>query len=314
MKNKHLIIINPMSGVRKTLRDKSLINNALSKIPGNPEIVYTERRLHAVEIAKTYVERGCRRIIVVGGDGTLNEAVNGIFAQESCDPTEVTIGIMPVGTGNDWRRIYNIPPDYQKAVDIILKNKTVMQDVGIVKYFEDDDPKIRYFANVAGIGFDARVARRVNIAKERGRGGKLTYIKHLVASLINTKARDCIIDVDGNSFATKTFSMSVGIGKFNGGGILQLPHAIPDGGLLSATLIGALGKFEIIMNIHRIFDGSILKISKVKALKGKEIRFDSDEIFLLEADGETLGHSPFSFGIIPRALRAFSDDANPYIT
>jgi diacylglycerol kinase family enzyme len=103
--------------------------------------------------------------------------------------------------------------------------------------------------------------------------------------------------------------MSVGIGKFNGGGIMQLPHALPDDGRLAATMIEKVGKIDVLLNLPKIFDGRILTHPKVKSAKGTNIIIESKSRFMLEADGESLGHGPFEFGIIPRAIRVISGSA-----
>src|SRR5690606_32385111 len=112
---------------------------------------------------------GYREFIIVGGDGTLNEVINGIFAQKDLDPIEITIGMIPVGTGNDWCRMFGIPFNYHEAVKTILKGKTFIQDVGKVYFLRQQQQYKRYFINIAGIGFDAVVAKKGNDLKEQGK-------------------------------------------------------------------------------------------------------------------------------------------------
>ncbi|MEZ5198598.1 MAG: diacylglycerol kinase family lipid kinase [Bacteroidales bacterium] len=299
-----MVIVNPNAGIGRGKKDWEQIKDLLLKKDVNFDTQFTTHKEHAIAITTRFIKKGYRKFIVVGGDGTLNEVVNGIFFQKNVATVEFTIGMIPIGTGNDWCRTFNIPFDYEKAIGIIDKAMTFVQDVGKVNYYSSTTAKRRYFVNVAGIGYDAVVAAKTNKDKELGRGGPLTYLKNLFTSLLFFKHSETEITIDGQPEIrkSKTFSLSVGICKYNGGGMKQLPNAIPDDGLLDMTHIKKLGKFTVLKEVKNLYDGSFINHPKVETLTGHSFHIESNPAITLEADGESLGHSPFTFEIIPGSL------------
>jgi YegS/Rv2252/BmrU family lipid kinase len=303
--NDWLVIVNPNAGLKKGEKDWFIINEFLNQTALSFETVFTTHKEHAIALTTKFIKKGFRNFIVVGGDGTLNEVVNGIFYQKSVPTYEFLIAMIPVGTGNDWCRMFQIPFNYSKAIDLIKNGNTIMQDIGRVNYFNSNIAKRRYFINVAGMGYDAEVASKTNKDKERGKGGPLSYLKNLFSSLLFYKFTETDIRIDDapEQFKNKTFSISVGICKFNGGGMKQLPDAIPDDGLLDMTLIKKLSKFTVIKEVKNLYDGSFIKNPKVQTFRGKSFRIESNPPINLEADGESLGHSPFTFDLVAGSLR-----------
>ena len=302
--NTWLIIVNPNAGVKKGARDWPAIDRQLKAEGFFYDSVLTQRCDHAKHISAEFIEKGYRKIIVVGGDGTMNEVVNGIYLQKIVSPSEVSVGMIPVGTGNDWCRTFGIPFDYPKAIKILKKEKTFFQDVGKINYFKKETQLIRYFINIAGMGYDALVAKKTNLMKEKGKGGPLTYLFFVFASLFQYKFIEAVIDVDGKQvFKGEIFSMNVGICKYNGGGMMQVPFAIPDDGLLDATLIIKTSKFAVIRYARKLYDGTLVDLPIVRTYRGKTIRIRSTGRIYLEADGESLGHTPFVYEIIPQGLK-----------
>ncbi len=303
--NRWIAIVNPNAGTRKGEKDWLIISRHLRENQIRFREFFTRQKEHAVSITRECIREGYRKFIVIGGDGTLNEVVNGIFQQTEVAAGEFTLGMIPVGTGNDWCRMFNIPFKYKKAVKLIRKHNTFIQDVGRVRYRSSGEEHTRYFINVAGMGYDAVVAAKTNRDKAHGRGGPLIYLKNLFTSLLfYTHSRTSIfLDDDERPRQSQTFSLSVGICKYNGGGMMQLPDAIPDDGILNVTLIKKLGKFSVLKEVKNLYDGSFIHHPKVATYTAKRIRIDSDPAIQLEVDGESLGHSPFEFDILPRSLR-----------
>ncbi|MFC2118504.1 diacylglycerol/lipid kinase family protein, partial [Bacteroidota bacterium] len=245
-----------------------------------------------------------------GGDGTLNEIVNGIFLQKKYPSNKITLAAISIGTGNDWSKMYNIPKDYEKAIEVIKSGQTFIQDIGLVEYNTSRSYNInvktekKYFINAAGLGFDAEVVFRVNKKKKEGKSSsQLSYLKDLLLSLFSYKPLLAKITVDKNQINENIFSMSIGINKYSGGGMKQLPFAIPDDGLFDITIIKNISKPDVIKNIHRLYNGTIGEHPKVITLTGESIIVESDSNIGLETDGESLGYSPFKFSIIPRSLK-----------
>jgi len=242
----------------------------------------------------------------VGGDGTMNEVANGVIQQKVCETTEITLGMITVGTGNDWGRMFGIPTNYREAIRTLLRNNTFIQDAGMVKYLNESNTESRYFVNIAGLGFDAEVVRKSNRLKEKGRGGPLLYLVTLITSLINYKHVNALISVDGLDIENKIFSINVGICKYSGGGMIQIPNAIPDDGLFDMTVINPMRKTKIIRSLKRLYDGTITEHPKVDSYTGKSIRVESSDKIRLETDGETLGHTPIEFTIIPKSIKVIT--------
>ncbi len=305
--NKWLLILNPAAGGGKAGKDWPVIESLLRAQDVQFDQVITHRRLHAAVISRKKIEDGYSRIIVVGGDGTMNEVINGVFAQRRLPTTEIMLGMITVGTGNDWGRMFNIPPDYEGAVSTIRNQKTFIQDAGIVRYSKNDKTWQRYFVNIAGMGFGARVVARANQLKEKGKTGTGVYFSTLFTSLIKYRAIQAEIEIDGQSIERKLFSMNVGIGKYNGGGMIQVPHAVADDGLYSITLIKKMGKLRVIANLRKLYNGKITSHKKVEAYMAREVSIRSGKSLQLETDGETLGYAPVSFQIIPRSVKVIAN-------
>lgn len=300
--NEWLVIVNPNAGSGKGKKDWDNIS-ALLKEANLPFIVkFTEKKGHAILFTREGITDGFRKIITVGGDGTLNEVVNGVFTNGICPTNDISLALIPVGTGNDWGRMFGIPLDYKTAIKIISENKQMLHDIGLVSYFDGPEKKNRYFINIAGLGFESVVVKRTNIQKDKGRSGKLIYLYNLLMSLLFYKNTRAEIVIDGKNNSADVFSINVGNGRYCGGGMRQTPDALPDDGVLDVTIINGMGKFEIIRNLKILYDGTILSHPKIEGYKCKNIKVTSDSVIYTEADGESLGHTPVEFSIIPASI------------
>lgn len=305
--NKWLVVVNPKAGVGKCGKDWPKIRQLLTASGLNFISVLTEYQFHAITLTSSMVtEQGFRKIIAIGGDGTMNEVVNGIFQQSRFATTDITLGMITVGTGNDWGRMYSFPTDYKNAIKILTSENTFLQDVGKVQYLHHADEQTRYFINMAGMGYDALVAKKTNLMKTKGHGGPLSYLVNLVVGLFQYKNVQLHIEVDGKTVVDEqVFSMSIGICRFNGGGMKQLPNAIPDDGLFDMTIIKKTTKFRVVSNIKNLYDGSFLEMPEVETYTGEKIRITATphHAMFLETDGESLGSSPLDFEIVPKAIK-----------
>lgn len=301
------VIVNPNAGKRKGEKDWLEIAAQLTAARIEFVNVFTEHRGHAVVLTRKYIENGYRNIIVVGGDGTLNEVVNGIFTQAHVPTNKIVLAMIPVGTGNDWCRMFNIPNDYKQAIKLILKRKIFIQDTGTIKYISSEgSEKTRFFINMAGMGFDALVAKKTNAQKDLGKSNPMSYVVNILSSLFLYTSTKVTILLDDEKITSDIFSMSVGICQYNGGGMKQAPDALPDDGLFDMTLIKPIGKFKIIRNIIKLFDGSFTRLPEVSTFRSSKIIIHSEPPMYMEADGESLGHTPFVFNIIPQSLYVVS--------
>ena len=269
--NKWLVVVNPKASVGKSEKDWPLIKQTLINEGIEFDDVLTEYPRHAIEIVRNaIVEKGYRKFISVGGDGTNNEVINGIFTQEAVPTTEITMATMPIGTGNDWRRTFDIPLEYDKVAKIIKAGHTYAHDIGKLTYYDDGNTRIRYFLNAAGTGLDEMVCHSTNLMKQQGKGGTIRYLISLVKCMLTYKVTHIQLTIDDELvFDDAILNLSIGNGRFNGGGMMTMPNAIPNDGYR--------GK-----NIH------IVSIPP-HSLK-------------VETEGENLNNSPFDFEVLPKAV------------
>ena len=301
---KWFVIVNPVAGSGKGLDDYPLISKLLRDNDIKCEAVFTEHKCHATELTVSAIEAGYRHIIVVGGDGTLHEVVNGVFIQKYAPTTDITIAVIAVGTGNDWIRMYGIPTHYSEAIRAIREGYTFLQDVAEVDYEESMYRQMRHMANVAGLGFDAVVNKTYQHAKMKGRKGRGTYLWCMIRSFFKHKSTGVKIWVDDRLiFNNLIFSIAIGVGKYNGGGMQQLPSAVADDGLLDITLIKPLHWWHVLFRLRRLYNGTIYSIGHVLHAQGSKIRIESSPEIALEVDGECLGVTPTEFRVLHRAVR-----------
>jgi YegS/Rv2252/BmrU family lipid kinase len=298
---KFTIIINPVAGKGAGKQAWETIQGLLEKKGNHYSSYLTENYSGTLAYCKKQIREGARHFVIIGGDGTLNEVANAIMSQEWIDTRDFTLLVIPVGKGNDWCRTFNIPFDALSAFEIIDKGNFMLQDVGKVSFYAGGEKQSRYFVNVAGMGFDAFVANRIN--QQKSKGSAITYLWNLLISLFNYKSTTIDLTCDGKKNSSLVFSMSIGICKYNGGGMMQLPNAIPNDGIFDLTIIKDMKKFELIRNIKRLYDGSLIEHPKVDALRAKKITLASKPPIQIELDGEICGESPVEFEILPRCLQ-----------
>lgn len=309
-KKKWFVILNPHAGSGRGAKDRIEILKRLDKAGFDYKLKVSEFPKHTIQLTTEAIARGFRNLIVAGGDGTLNEAVNGIFSQTVCPPEQIFIGMIPVGTGNDWIKTFGIPNNYKDAVKIIKQGKTMRQDVGQIQFNESDLAKTCYFANMAGFGFDAMVASKTNRLKDKGRKGISLYLQALGSSFLNYQTAKTCVKIDGQEFNELIFSVSIGIGKFNGGGMKQAPGAIPDNGHFQVTIIRKIGLFGILRNLPGLYSGEFVKDPRVSTHEALNISISSAHQIAGEADGEILGDNKFEIAIISQKLNVIFNPEN----
>ncbi len=302
------IIINPNAGKRRGSKDWLLIARLLGEAGIGFESIFTEHKHHAIDLTCNAIARGWRRFVVVGGDGTMNEVVNGILQQEEVTPSEITLGMISIGTGNDWARMFGIPFGYAEAVETLARERIFLQDAGIVRYYQHGLRYKRYFINIAGLGFDAVVVQKANLRKDKGKSGMMVYLRTLFTALASYRHTRTTLNVDGREFSDDVFTISIGIGKYSGGGMMQTPDAIADDGFFDVTVIRKIGKLDIIRHFRMLFNGRLPEHPKVNTCRARKVLIDSMPEIHLEVDGESLGHSPIEIEILKKRIRIVAGD------
>jgi diacylglycerol kinase (ATP) len=265
------------------------------------DAVLTERPGHATQLARQALDDGFRTIVAVGGDGTVNEVINGLVEEGSVDP-EVTLGIIPCGRGADFARMMGMPRDYMEACRQLLRLEPRPVDLGRVTCLREGQEVERYFINAAGLGFDGEVCDLVN-RFPKVLGGTLTYLTCLLIGLVTYRNKNVGFSFDGQPVRGRINSIVVCSGRYFGGGMFIAPGAAFDDGLFEVVVLGNLNKLEVVANLPRIYKGTHLTHPKVSHFAAKEVHVEARERMFLQAEGELIGEAPVTFRVIPRALR-----------
>lgn len=302
------VIISAKSGGGKAAVMWPRIAQSLRDLGVSFTEAFTEYRFHATELAKEAIADGYRNILAVGGDGAIHEILNGVMGQSEVPTGEITLGIIPVGSGNDWSRLYGIPKDYEEAAAVIAKGEQVKQDVVCVDSSNDGKPYKRYMMNIGGLGFDAQVCYLFELEKLKGKSGDSQYLKCLMKGFMGYRCPHFKIYTDGDLFFEgPALSVALGNGKYCGGGLRQTPDAVPDDGLIDLTVIRRIPKIRIALNIRRLLDGSIGKLKPVKMTRAGKIQIYSSPASFMEVDGESVGCTPVTASIIPSAINVITN-------
>lgn len=293
------LIVNPAAGAGKTARKWPHIMARLQSIDLRFDYDITEAPGHARELAKDAVARGYELVVSVGGDGTINEVVNGLYDTGSI--ADVMFGIIGTGTGGDYIRTIGIPRAPLEACQCLKEPRKVTVDVGVVEYLSDDETVRRLFVNFAGMGFDAEIVKATT-QKYKTLNATVSYLAGLLSSLLFYKNKTVTLNVDGEAIQEKVCTVLVSNGKYGGGGMFAAPEADISDGLLDVLIIGDLSKPDLLWSLPRVYRGTHLTHPKVTLKKVREIEIRSGDSVSLQADGELLGGLPARFYVLPSLL------------
>ena len=257
---------------------------------------FSERPGHLTELARE-AAADADLLVAVGGDGTVNEVVNGIAG------LDVELALIPRGTGGDFVRTFGIPRKLDRAVEVALRGRTRAIDLGRGRYRswagEDEES---YFANIASAGMSGAIAKRTN-ETSKALGGKVSYAWATVAVFSRWRSDEVRVRVDDTEQAGRMHDVIVANGRYLGGGMKMVPEAEPDDGLLDVLLIGDLTKRDLLLTMPKTYRGKHLPHPKATLLRGTTVEIDAPEPLPVELDGEQPGTTPVRFEIVPRALR-----------
>ena len=296
-------IVNPAAGGHSIYREwprisKRLVSNGLLF-----DYVYTEGVGHAMELARAAADTDYRYIIAVGGDGTVNEVVNGIL--NSTGSHNTILGVVSAGTTCSFARSVGIPLEPIGSCRLLTSRNRLSIDVGIVEYKSEGQHLQRFFVNEAGVGFGATV---VEASKHMPNyfGRKINYLPHVlggVGSLFSYKNKRIALRVEDEAEDTCVCAMVViANGTYFGGGMCLAPDAKPNDGLLDMIIFGDMRKAEMMKIWTMTYNGRHISHQKVRLRKIRNVALQCDEKVLVEADGELLGEGPVSFSVLPSAL------------
>ncbi|MDX6745527.1 diacylglycerol kinase family lipid kinase [Polaribacter sp. PL03] len=295
--NSWFIIANPTSGNRNFSKLWREIQQLLKNKNLDYSFAFTQFSKHEIKLVENAIKKGFRNIISVGGDGTLHNVVNGIMLQRYVKTSDITIAVLPLGTGNDWIKTYNIPNDLKKAVEIISKKKKIVQDIGVLK----SKNKTIYFNNVAGLGYDGYIVNKLNSLKKFG---AISYILAGIYGLIFYKKSIFKINFNDKVIETKCLMAVFGICKFSGGGMQFTKNVDSTDGLLDITIVNNLTFLDLIVNLPKLYSGKIVAHKKVYSYKTKEITVIPRNLkSFIQADGELIATGEVTVKIIEKAIQ-----------
>jgi len=288
---KFKIIINPAAGGGRGKQYIEKVKNFFTEEGITFDISVTRRPLHATEIAKDAASNDYGGIVSVGGDGTINEIVNGVYKYK------VNLGIIPIGSGNDFIKCIDIPKDFVKAIKTIIKGKTRKIDLGKLEN--------RVFPNVLGIGFDALVADLAN--KTKLVKGSLKYFISVFKAYFKYKIPELVIHTEDRIVRKKVFFTAVGNGVCVGGKFYLTPEAIVDDGLLDICIVEPISFRKMCSLIPKVFKGEHLNEKEVTYFRARKLEITSDIGSPVHMDGEVLSLNlkKFDITVLPKALNVY---------
>jgi len=294
------LIVNPTSGNGKSKKSWQHISTLLTNHNIRFSFAFTEYSKHESELAQHAIKNGFTKIISVGGDGTLHHIVNGIMSQNIVETTTIQVGVIPIGTGNDWVKTYNIPTKIEKSILTIKKGNSILQDIG--KLTTENNTNI-YFNNVAGIGYDGYV---VNKLKKLKKYGGIAYLLSGLSGLLFYKKSDFIIEINNQTIQERCLMTIFGICKFSGGGMQFTKDVNPSDGLLDITIAKNLTLLDLILNLPKLYNGNIVHHKKVTTYKSNTLKVtptSTVEKPFIQADGELIDSGSVYVSIVKNAIQ-----------
>lgn len=290
------LIANPIAGRGRGRKALPAAEEALRHQGLQFKTEVTSRPLEAMEIARRAAEEGCELVIALGGDGTSHEVANGLLSSGN---SEVALGMIPIGTGNDFADMFDTPTDLAQVALRIREGKTRLIDVG---WIND-----RYFVNIVGVGFDALVSIQALKIQHVLRGFPL-YLAAVFITLKEYQIPHITVEFDGERLSMPMTMINVANGKREGGGFLIAPDAQNDDGIFDICLARGLGRLGILRLLPEVIKGTHVDKEPVTMAKAKRVILDSPDPLPVHADGEiiyTEAHH-LEIEIIPRRLRVIT--------
>lgn len=301
--DKWAVIINLKSG-KKNFRIQ--INYLFKKLE-KAGIVYehriTEFAGHAVLIARHFAKRDFCNFLVVGGDGTISEVINGIFDSGITPAQPLKIAQIPRGTGNDWARFWGLTRDYKHSIGVFLEGKCRKIDLGRVDFTLEGEPQSRFFINSVGFGLDSAVAHNTNRLKRFVGSHAFLYLIALLWAVFKFKPKPAQISAAEKQIEDVLFTMNIANGCYSGGGMKQNPDAVPYDGLLDVMMARKPSFKDILTALPLVFNGKILQHPVIESFRTQDLLLHSQNGNYFEADGIVVHYSPpVHVRVIPEAI------------
>ena len=296
MESRAFVVVNPAAGGGRTARLWRSLRERLHQVGLEFEAAETSGRGSATALARKAVSDGWPLVVAVGGDGTVNEVVNGLIDPGGRPPA--TLGAIMTGRGRDACRNLGIAADHGAAMLRLVHGDDVSLDLGAVSW---QGRAVRFFVNSAGAGFDAVVAARA----ESIRGsGTVPYVLGIAGALRGHRPVPAAITLDGQPIWRGALTAAVvANGPHYGGGMRIAPAARPDDGQLDLVIVGDLRRAELLAWLPTVYWGAHLRNARVTTGRGRDIEIETDPAVPVHLDGEPVGVTPIRLTVRPRALR-----------
>ena len=296
-------LVNPASANGSTRRRWPEIAHRAGEAGLVGEALLSERPGQISELAERAAADGAELIVVVGGDGTVNEAVSGLMRLRERGEEPPELAVLPRGTGTDFVRTFRIPTRLDDAIAVARDGATRAIDTGRVEFRAwDGSDATAWFANVASAGMSGAVAQRANTTS-KAMGGKASFLWATLAVFWSWKPTELEVDVDGASRTRLMYDVIVANCRYLGGGMQMTPEAEPDDGLFDVLLIGDITRTDLALTLPKVYRGTHLPHPKTELLRGRVVGVRSPTPLPIELDGEQPGTTPARFEVVPRALR-----------
>lgn len=303
---KTFVVVNPAAGGGRAGRHWPKISRELEAAIGTFESAKTTKSGDATALVRNAVANGAKTVIAVGGDGTVNEAVNGLCRDEQVPAGDVSLGFVMYGTGGDFRRSFDIPKGVSAAIERLRSGRTQTIDLGRLRYTDTSGtPALRWFNNISSFGFSGEVVRAVNAARySKLLGGKFSFLWNSFLEL--RKYQGCKVDItiDGNTVSENVCTAAICNGRFFGGGMKMAPDAALDDGSFDVVIVRQDPPLSI-FDMRLLYSGAHLGHPNVSVHRGRTVEAKplSNAPIYLDVEGEAPGSLPASFEVVPKALR-----------
>lgn len=293
-------LVNPASANGSTARRWPELARRAADAGLEGEQLVSERPGQLAELAREVALDGAELLVVVGGDGTVHEVVNGVLAAGLGERVE--LALLPLGTGKDVARSLRIPTRLDDALEVARNGRTRIVDAGRATYATGAGQAHAYFLNFAGAGISGAIADRAN-RTTKALGGRVSFFWATVAVFSRWRPAELTIEVDGDVRRARLLEALAMNGDYTAGGMWIAPEATADDGRLDVVLIGDFSKAEFATTFPKIYRGRHVTHPKVEIVRARSLRVDASTPLPIVLDGEQPGTTPARFEVVPGALR-----------
>ncbi|MGI6449612.1 MAG: diacylglycerol/lipid kinase family protein [Desulfitobacteriia bacterium] len=307
LSEKWFAVVNPSSANGKTRSKWPYYYQDFLQGGIEMDYAFTTAQANGVEVTRQALQQGYRRIIAVGGDGTVNEVLNGFFNRGEMIRKDLELAVFAQGTGCDFIRTLQIDKGITSFIRILKDKSPSKVDVGLIALGdEQNEKKIRYFLNAANLGIGAEVVDYTN-NRTKALGSRLSYLTGTISTLKSYRnfRGSCSLDQGKITFEGKFCGLMICNGRYIGGGMKIAPQAEINDGYFDLIVIKDISKLKLLSHFSTIYQGRHIELPEVAVYRCQELSINTPNPILLEADGEIIGHTPSEFRIIPQCLNIY---------